>query len=87
LIFLLSSPLVWLHYFVLALPLGVLLVGGRSTPVRWMALIALTMLGADVWERLLSIRTPAGEALLLGVGAVLLFAASIVDLARETESA
>ena len=72
LIYLLSSTLVWLHYLVLALPAGIVLL--REKP--WLGGLALTLVGLDVWL-LLGVKFQATQALVLWLGLALLFAGSL----------
>ncbi|HYR28017.1 MAG TPA: glycosyltransferase 87 family protein [Thermoanaerobaculia bacterium] len=77
LIYLLSSTLVWLHYLVLALPAGIVLL--RTD--RVLAALALTLAGLDVWL-FLGVTWETTQALVLWLGLALLFAGSLWRLAR-----
>jgi hypothetical protein len=83
LILILSSPLVWTHYFVLALPLAILCLpgpAGHSGPVRALALAGLATQATRPLLSLLSAEGFWQEAALLNVGAILIFAAGVLEL-------
>jgi hypothetical protein len=88
---LLTAPLVWMHYLVLALPLGFVLMHpryGRTSPsMRFhqiAAVIALSLIGALPWEWLLRVKSVEGEALLLWTGLGGLFALAIAQLLNRS---
>jgi Glycosyltransferase family 87 len=77
LIYILATSFVWMHYFMLALPLVMLLFASRAMPLQAAAALGLTLIGADIWDVLLQVRHQEGEVLILITGAVLLFAAGV----------
>lgn len=72
--YLMSAGLVWFHYLLLTLPLAILLAGPSSRTVqRVLAVLALTFISADIWEKVLAVGTFSGEALLVNTGVVMLY--------------
>lgn len=78
LIYLVGATLVWIHYVILALPLAVALL---STRMRWPALLALTLVGGDLWNRTFGITSAIGEAVVCWLGLALLFVLGLRELA------
>jgi hypothetical protein len=80
---LLASPLVWMHYAVLALPLGLaLLRPGAPAWANAAGAVALAAVAVDPWTAALGVADPARQAAGLAAGLALLFAAGTADLAR-----
>ena len=87
--YLLSSPLVWVHYFVLAIPLALWLLrprGGESG--RWMGglagavAIAIVLLANRPLEAIIGQGYPALVAATSNAGALLLLGAAMIELRR-----
>lgn len=77
LVYLLAASLVWMHYLVLALPLAIALLMDDSKPRRVLAMVALTLVGADLWTAILGVRTVRGEAMVLWCGLALLLSLTL----------
>lgn len=85
LVFLISSPLVWLHYLILALPAVMLLL--RAQPLRqWLAIAALTALAIDPYVELLGLSNARVQALVVLGGLVTLFALVLAEIAAPAQN-
>jgi Glycosyltransferase family 87 len=84
-IYLLTAPLVWFHYLMLAIPLALWTMRSRSLPLQVAGGIALTLIAADPWEAFLPIRTYNGEAILVAIGLVTIFVFAVAPLLRREE--
>jgi hypothetical protein len=87
LLVLVSAPLVWQHYLVLALPaVIVLLRPGRNAGRRWLALAAFVAIAIDPYADLLGITDPARQAPVVVAGLLLLFALVALEIGRQNEA-
>ena len=86
LVFLLSSPLVWLHYLLLALPAVVLLL--RAPPRRQLLSVgALAAVAMSPFAELFSLRNSSAQGVLVLGGLVLLFGLVLLEIATPTVDA
>jgi hypothetical protein len=89
LIYLLSSPMVWLHYLLLALPAALVLLrpppggGGGSWRVA-LAVLALLGLAVDPATHAFGLRSPEGQAVLTSLSLLLLFGLLCAEMSRWT---
>ncbi len=75
----LSSPLVWVHYLVLGVPLLMFLM--RPAAKRpWIGAVALLLVATDPWA--IVIASPVALTLLVIAGIALAYAAALYDVAR-----
>ena len=84
LIYLISAPVVWLHYMVLVLPVAIVLLRWRWTAV--VSLLALAVIAEEPVERLL--RTPVypNDAKWIAPALIALFACGVWALMRSDEN-
>ena len=80
LVYLMTASLVWLHYLLLAIPLGMILLGSSSMLVQGVAGAAMTFIAADPWEVLLRTQSEREEATLIAIGLIGLAVAAIVHV-------
>jgi hypothetical protein len=80
LLFLLSSPLVWQHYLMLALPAVMVLLGTRPG-WRWITLAALTAVAIDPYADLFGLTNPPDQAIVVAGGLFLLFVLVLAEIA------
>lgn len=84
-IYLLSATLVWFHYLILAIPLTAPPLADASKPRRGLAILRITIAGADFWTTLFHVSTLHGEAVIAIAGLLLLFALAVWRLEDPTE--
>lgn len=82
-IYVVTAPLVWLHYLLLVVPLGMVLLSSASAVVKSIGGLALTLVAADPWETILGIHTYRGEARLILFGVLALLVATGTLLLRN----
>ncbi len=87
LVYLLSAPMVWLHYLLLALPAAVVLLrpGDGATVAAWRrvpAVVALLAIGVNPWADPFGIQDLRVQAAVTSLGVLVLFALVCVDLSR-----
>jgi len=80
LVVLLSSPLVWLHYLVLALPAVIVLLRPQARR-RWPAIAAFVAVAMDPWTDLFGMPDPVRHATVAIAGLALLFVLVLVEIA------
>jgi hypothetical protein len=80
LVFLLSSPLVWLHYLILALPAVVLLLRARPTR-QWLAVAGFAAVAMNPFTELLGDADAVVRGLVVVAGLILLFALVLAEIA------
>ena len=84
LVYLLSATLVWLHYLILAVPAAIALIADTTSGTRrFIGILALTLIGDDLWLSLFGVHTASGEAVILWSGLALLFSASLWRLSTR----
>ena len=86
LVYLLSATLVWLHYLILALPAAIALIGERSWIPRTAGIVAMSLVGLDVWMFVFRISDQRSMAVVLWIGLAILFAGCVVR-ARDAHHA
>ena len=86
LVYLLSATLVWLHYLILALPAAIALIGDRSKLWRTIGIVALSLVGLDVWMFVFRISDQRSMAVVLWIGLAILFGGCVVR-ARDAHHA
>lgn len=82
LLYTLAAPLVWLHYILLAVPLGMILLSSRSPAVKILGGLAMILLAVDPWDALFPIRREIEEARLIQAGLLVLLIGTILALLR-----
>jgi hypothetical protein len=80
LVFLISSPLVWLHYLILALPAVILLLGTRPRR-QWLTIAAFTAISIDPYAELFGLADPVGQVPVVIGGLATLFALILAEIA------
>jgi Glycosyltransferase family 87 len=91
---LLAAQLAWAHYFLLAIPLALVLLRPAAVASRWIvvrragAILGVTLVAMESWRSILGVgeNSPAAEAAIVSSGALILFALGLrecVWLARE----
>jgi hypothetical protein len=86
LVVLLSSPLVWLHYLILALPAVVVLIRPQARR-RWPALAAFVAVAMDPWTDPFGASDPVRQATVAIAGLVLLFVLVLIEIAAPQNHA
>ncbi|MBV8516294.1 MAG: DUF2029 domain-containing protein [Acidobacteria bacterium] len=85
LIYLLSAPVVWLHYMVLVVPVAIALLRWRVTGA--IALLALAMIAEVPFERLTQVPAANVEAMLIAPALFALYVCAIVRLSQRDPAA
>jgi hypothetical protein len=85
LIYLLSAPVVWLHYMVLVLPLAIALMRRRWTAI--VSLIALAMIAEVPFELLFRTSIYPRDAMLIAPALLALFATAVWTGSDRNEAA
>jgi hypothetical protein len=80
LVFLISSPLVWLHYLILALPAALLLLGAGPRR-QWLSVAGLAAVAITPAGELLGVRDPIAGASIVLAGVVALFGLVLAEIA------
>ena len=80
LVFLLSSPLVWLHYLILALPAALLLLAAEERR-QWLAVAALAAVAITPSAELVGVSNPVAGALIVLAGLIALFGLVLAQIA------
>jgi glycosyl transferase family 87 len=80
LVVLLSSPLVWQHYLILALPSVVVLLRPEAR-WPWPAMAAFVAIAIDPWADLFGVADPVRQAPLVVAGLVVLFVLVLIEIA------
>ena len=91
---LLAAQLAWAHYFLLAIPLALVLLRPSTSADRWIvvrragALLGVTLVAMESWRSILGVgeNSPAAEAAIVSSGALILFVLGLREciwLARE----
>lgn len=91
---LLAAQLAWAHYFLLAIPLALVLLRPAAVASRWTlvrragAILAVTLIAMESWRSILGLaeNSPAAEAALVSAGTLILFALGLREciwLSRE----
>jgi hypothetical protein len=86
LVVLLSSPLVWLHYLILALPAVIVLLRPQAR-WRWPALAAFVAVAMDPWTDPFGASDPLRQATVAIAGLVLLFVLVLLEIASAQNHA
>ncbi len=86
LVFLISSPLVWLHYLVLALPAAMLLLAAEEHR-RWLAVVALAAVAITPSAELFRVNDPVAGALIVLAGLLALFGLMLAEIAAPVRRA
>ncbi|HUP63345.1 MAG TPA: glycosyltransferase 87 family protein [Thermoanaerobaculia bacterium] len=84
-IYLLSAPVVWLHYMVLALPLAIALMRNRATAV--VSVIALAMIAEEPFELLFRVPVYPNDAWHIAPALIALFVCGIWRMSDAHETA
>ena len=85
LVFLLSSPLVWLHYLILSVPAVILLLRARP-PRQWLATGAFAAIAMDPFTDLLGLENWTVQASVMVAGVLMLFALVLAEIAEPSRS-
>jgi hypothetical protein len=81
LLFLVSAPLVWQHYLILALPAVIVLLRPGYPRRQWLAIVAYVAIAIDPYADLFGITDPARQAPIVVAGIVLLFVLVVIEIA------
>jgi hypothetical protein len=84
LVLLLSSPLVWLHYLVLAIP-AVIVALRAAGPRRWAGFLAFVAISGTVWRDILGLWTELLHGLAIVCGLLTLYALMLLEIARSSQ--